>query len=117
MVELSQVKQYLRIDTDEEDALLGTLMKVAETYLVDAIGGFRLIYELDVDFAAKADFVMLVLTAELYANRADDNHGDYSYAVRTLINQLAYWSKEYEELEAMEAITSEEIASLVGASR
>lgn len=114
MIELPQVKQYLRIDVDEEDALLETLMKIAETYLVDAIGGYKLIYELDGDFAAKADFVMLVLTAELYANRANENHGDYSYAVRTLINQLAYWSREQDELEAMEAITPEEIASVVG---
>lgn len=95
---LERVKEYLRIDAGEEDALLEALMKAAEAYLVSAIGGFRAVYEFDEEFASKADLVQLMLTAEYYQNRSNDPRGtDFTYAMRALISQLQLWTRDFGE--------------------
>ena len=103
MITLEQVKLYLRIDSSDEDALLEHLMKVAEKYLRDAVGGYETLYKLDEGFAATADFLMLVLTAEYYQNRSNEARGDFGYAVRALMTQLQMWTQPRDLVERMMA--------------
>lgn len=70
MVSLSDVKLYLRIDTDDEDNLLNNLIDTAESYLRDAIDDFDNTYALaDTEWKAKADQAELFLVCDWYENR------------------------------------------------
>ncbi|WP_029544559.1 head-tail connector protein [Selenomonas sp. AB3002] len=91
-VTLAQVKDYLRIDADHENALLGTFMAAADSYLVAAVDGFTDKLS-DTDFASKADMVKLALVSEMYRNRdpSNDQRTSFPYYIQSMIAQLQYW--------------------------
>lgn len=93
MVTLAELKSYLRIDLDDEDALLEKFLETARAYLKGAVTNFEEIYLASEEFASRADFLMLVLAAEYYQNRSNDEH-NFSYTIRSLITQLQYFTDE-----------------------
>ena len=90
MATLEKLKSYLRIDINDEDALLQDFLTTARAYLTGAVTNFDENYTASEEFAAKADFLMLVLAAEYYQNRSNDDH-NLSYTIRSLITQLQYF--------------------------
>lgn len=93
-VTLEDVKLYLRIDGDAEDALLQACMAAASAYLTSAVSDFTANYQASADYAAKADLVSLALISEMYRNRDPSNDGraDYPFYIRSQITQLQYWT-------------------------
>lgn len=90
MVTVEKLKSYLRIDISDEDEILQDFLTTARAYLTGAVTNFEENYQASEDFAAKADFLMLVLAAEYYQNRSNDDH-NLSYTIRSLITQLQYF--------------------------
>lgn len=89
-ITLAQVKKYLRIDSDEEDELLESLMTTAEAYLKGAVTNFEDYYSKYDDFVSKADFAQMILVAEFYLNR-DNEETKFSYATNSLMVQLQFF--------------------------
>lgn len=91
-VTIEKLKQYLRIDGNYEDELLQDFLNTAVSYLQGAIGNYNINYQ-NSEFAAKADLLQMTIAAELYQNRdsRNDPRKDYSFTVRTMINQLQYF--------------------------
>lgn len=94
MLLLSDVKTYLRVDTEADDALIQAEMKAATHYLQGAVTNYDQHYAEDSSFEETADTVALAIVAQLYEDRTSEKSGDYSYTVRTLINQLNLWGDE-----------------------
>ena len=90
---LEKLKAYLRIDSDYEDELLNDFLNDAKAYLQGAIANFDENYQHE-EFATKADRVQVIIAAELYQNRdsRNDSRNDYSYTVRSMLNQLRYFA-------------------------
>lgn len=93
-VTVADLKKYLRIDYADEDDLLGNFLTAAQSYLVDAVTDFEKNYAEDEKFSAKADVVTAVLVAEMFNNRdgRNDSRNDFSFVVRSMVNQLQYFS-------------------------
>lgn len=91
MLSLDTVKEYLRVDTDTDDALIQLEMEAAKQYMVGAVTDFTSRYPEEAGFASAADTAMLAIIAQLYEDRTSERSGDYSYTVRSLINQLNLW--------------------------
>lgn len=68
IVTLEEAKQYLRVDTDHEDALVESLIAAAETYLYNATG---ITYN---DSNKLAKLFVLVLVADWFENRESVGH-------------------------------------------
>jgi uncharacterized phage protein (predicted DNA packaging) len=92
-VTLQQVKDYLRIDADHEDALLQTFMAAADSYLAASIDGYADKLT-DADFASKSDMVKLALVSEFYRNRdpSNDQRDNLPFYIQSQIAQLQYWA-------------------------
>ena len=90
MVTVEKLKSYLRIDISDEDDLLENFLKNARAYLTGAVTNFEENYLASEEFASKADFLQMVLAAEYYQNRSNDDH-NLSYTIRSLITQLQYF--------------------------
>ena len=92
-VTLNDVKAYLRIDSNAEDALISQFIDVADLYLAGAVTDYAANKAASAEFAGKCDMVQIVLAAEMYQNRdsRNDARQDYSYIVRSLISQLQYF--------------------------
>jgi uncharacterized phage protein (predicted DNA packaging) len=90
-VTLQQVKDYLRIDADHEDALLQTFMAAADSYLAASIDGYADKLT-DADFASKSDMVKLALVSEFYRNRdpSNDQRDNFPFYIQSQIAQLQY---------------------------
>lgn len=93
MVTLEKFKRYIRVDTDFEDDLLEDFLKTARSYLAGAVTNFEENYLASEEFASKADLLQMILAAEYYQNRSNDDH-NLSYTVRSMIVQLQYFSEE-----------------------
>lgn len=94
---LNEVKNYLRVDIDDDDELLTELLATAEGYLKGAVSNFEDYYSAYEEFAKKADLLQMVLVAEFYQNR-DNESKTFSYAVNSLIRQLQYFAIENVEV-------------------
>lgn len=94
-VALTDLKEYLRVDTDAEDTFLERCIEAGESYLHDAVTSYDDNYENDEKFAHKADMIIMALAAEMYQNRdsRNDSRADYAYIFRSMISQLQYWVK------------------------
>ena len=90
MVTLDKLKNYLRIDISDEDNLLADFLITARGYLTGAVSNFEENYLSSEEFATKADFLQMVIAAEYYQNRSNDDH-NLSYTIRTLLAQLQYF--------------------------
>lgn len=97
MLELDEVKTYLRVDYEDDDNLIKSLITLAQSYLVSAIDDFETKYALDDDFRSIADACMLSIINDRYNNRdamKDDSVNiGMGYLMRSMITQLQYWGK------------------------
>lgn len=83
-MELTFIKNYLRIDTDYDDEYIMLLLDVAREYVIDAVG------ECD-ETKARVKLVMLNIIATLYENRRftiDKNNEKVAYTIKTMLQQL-----------------------------
>ena len=87
MITVEDLKQYLRIDGDEEDELLEAFIGTATAYLTGAVEDYFTLYAVYPEFAAKADLLTAIFAAEYYQNRNNEVH-DMSFASRALMAQL-----------------------------
>lgn len=90
-MELSVVKEYLKIDFDDDDKLLEMLLGAARKYLLDAIG-----YVPD-ETDERVKLILLVLISDWYEHREyiENNTSQkisqkVRYTVRSIILQLQY---------------------------
>lgn len=93
-IQINDVKEYLRIDNDEENGLLNILIKNAETYIENGANA------IDTDnpkMVAQAQLIGLVLISDYYENRELFSRGKSSepsekvrYIVQSMLNQLRY---------------------------
>ena len=83
LLELAEVKNYLRVDTDEEDGLVTRLSQSAETLCMDVarIADAK-------EFAALGDTAktaVLYATAYLYEHREEADHHALTLTLRSLL--------------------------------
>jgi uncharacterized phage protein (predicted DNA packaging) len=92
-LELALAKKYLRVDGDDENDLITTLMGTAASYMKSAVDGYETKAAADADFAKLGNQAELTLLTELYENRnaGAQEAKDYSYTVRSIITQLQTW--------------------------
>ena len=84
---LEEAKNYLRIDYDEDDSLLQSLMTATVDYLRDAIDDFDKKVTKE-KFIKRAKILACVLLQEWYDNREQRESKDLSYTSRSLMLQL-----------------------------
>ena len=86
---LEEVKDYLRIDFDEDDEQLLGLILAATAYLKDAIDDFSENFEKNPYFQERAKLIAKVLIQGWYDNRESTNkENGFLYTVRSLLTQL-----------------------------
>lgn len=91
---LEELKEYLRIDDNEQDALLEGIVQAAETYLVNA--GIKVNYSSDLYKLA-----VMLLVSHWYENRIIEHSGRYTskvnFGFETIITQLRYCQAQNDE--------------------
>lgn len=78
MVDLEEMKAYLRVDGDEEDGLIEKLMETAERLSKDVARD-------DALSTATMRMAMLYATAYLYEHREETDHNDLLLSLRALL--------------------------------
>ena len=86
---LTDVKTYLRVDSEVEDELLIRLMTVAENNIRDAVTDYDA-KAADAAFLAKSEICQLIIISDLYENRELGTAKDYGYTIRSMLAQLQY---------------------------
>ena len=82
MLELAEVKNFLRCEHDEDDELIKMYMVSAEDYVQSACGD-------NVDMEkAKTRTILLMLISDYYENRTAYGQGSYSHNISSMITQL-----------------------------
>lgn len=91
MLQLENVKLYLRIDDDTEDNLIGQMITVADNFVSNGITDYDLKITNEA-FKSKCDFCKLAVVSEIYENRnlLNTKQQDFSYMVRSMMTQLQY---------------------------
>lgn len=91
-ISLTDAKAYLRVDGDDEDALITRLIAVSEAYLSGAVDEYSE-RVLDATFAAKAEMVQLAVIADMFENRNQGGAEVHPYGriIESLIRQLQLW--------------------------
>ncbi|KHO36863.1 phage gp6-like head-tail connector protein [Clostridium tetani] len=86
---LEEVKEYVRIDGNEEDNTLKLLIRNAELYIEDAS---KSIDEMSDRTKEKAKLLALVLISDWYDNRSMNMKTSEKarYTVRSLLTQIRY---------------------------
>lgn len=84
---LDEAKNYLRIDYDDDDLWLQSLLVATVDYLKDAIDDFDVKVEKD-KFKSRAKIIALVLLQDWYDNREHSESKDLTYTIRSMITQL-----------------------------
>lgn len=107
-ITLDEVKTYLRIDGDAEDALLERIMATAYSVVTGAVDNYALIAKLKPDCEKLGDMIQLTLIADLYENRnlEGETPQNYSRIVETMLHQLQYDTD----------MTADELQTLINAS-
>lgn len=95
ILDLQEVKEWLRIDYDEDNSQIQLLIDTAETYLKDSIDNFdtKLANDTDGSFKNKAKLVMLVLITNWYDSRDFtelDVDEKVRYTITSLMKQMSY---------------------------
>nr|DAG49952.1 MAG TPA: head tail connector [Bacteriophage sp.] len=97
MINVSSVKNYLKIPYDDDDGFIKNIITAGYDYLRGAIDDFDDIYADDPGFASKADLWVLTM----YIPPAyDDREGAYSggaamsYGARAMLTQLQTYRVE-----------------------
>lgn len=90
-MELSRVKEYLRVDFDSEDNLIEMMISSAKAYLEAAIDDYEKKLRNE-KFKSKADICLLALVQDMFDKRMliDKDSADLSYTIRSMISQLQY---------------------------
>ncbi len=86
-MELTQLKNYLRIDHDFDDTTLEMLQQVAEQYVINAVDSENTSYITDVRF----DYAVTLLVGHWYEQRiatSENALNDVPFGVVPLIQQL-----------------------------
>lgn len=86
---LQEVKDYLRIDGDEDDGILPLMMQAAEEFVTEAVGKYD-------ETKARAKMLYLAAMQDIYENRTLTATSTQGYSVssnatlmmRSLITQL-----------------------------
>lgn len=81
LITLEETKQYLRVDTDVDDALITSLINAAETYLINATG------KTFDNTNPLARLFCLVLVVDWYENRGFTS-GKVADGVRPVISSM-----------------------------
>lgn len=93
-----EVKEYLRVDFDEDDRIIEQMMAAAENYIIAAVGK----YDSDNE---KANMLYLALVQDLYDNRTlmvtEQQKKRMSYTFASIILQLQLQSQEVIEGESI----------------
>lgn len=83
-LDLNTIKNYLKIDFDDDDELINMLIAAAKEYIVNAIGNFD-------ENKATHRLLLLNIVANLYENRSflnSKNNEKVAYIIKSLITQL-----------------------------
>jgi uncharacterized phage protein (predicted DNA packaging) len=82
------VKNYLRVDTDDDDTLINTLMEAADSYLQGAVDNYTETYDkAGIKWQSKADLAKKLLIADWYEHR-EAVERPVSPSIRLLLTQL-----------------------------
>lgn len=81
---LNLVKQYLRIDYDDDDDILKIIVQASKEYIIDAIGYF------DIEIA-QMKILLFAICADMYEERAMTitKKVEKNYIVKNIIGQLS----------------------------
>lgn len=82
MMDLKRVKDFLRVDGDEDNDLITVHIASAEDYLKGACGD-----SVNLE-SEKAQTVMLMLIADMYEQRTAYGKGGYSESIKAMLTQL-----------------------------
>ena len=97
MISVDQVKDYLRIPYEEDDAYIESVIGQGYSYIRDAVDDFDVIYAEDAAFTDKCD--MWVLT-QWMPSAYDRREGMFTgavtmdYTARAMLTQLQMYRKE-----------------------
>ncbi|NFN09408.1 head-tail connector protein [Clostridium botulinum] len=83
-MDLQQVKQFLRIDFDDDDSYIILLIDVAKEYIIDAVGKYD-------ETSARYKLLLLNIVSTLYENREytiDKTNEKVAYTLKSIILQL-----------------------------
>ena len=95
MVELAEVKEYLRIPYDDEDTFIQAMTDAGYIYLENAVEYYHELYESHASFSKLADyFVKTQWCPTAYDNREGMLAGSVqlSYTARSIITQLQLYT-------------------------
>lgn len=73
MITLDQVKEYLRIDYEDENLYLNTLIETSQIYIDSMVGED---YKLDVKLVKLAELLQLKLVSNMYETRSTEVQGN-----------------------------------------
>lgn len=82
LVELDEMKQYLRVDFLDDDSLIDTLLKTAHQLCMDVM---RVTEEDALASCENAKTAVLYATAYLYEHREDADHKALTLTLRALL--------------------------------
>ena len=95
MVELAEVKEYLRIPYDDEDTFIQAVIDAGYIYLENAVEYYHKLYKSNESFSKLADyFVKTQWCPTAYDNREGMLAGNVqlSYTARSIITQLQLYT-------------------------
>ena len=100
MIQTSDVKEYLRIDYNDDDNFIADVIQTGYDYLADAIDDFSELYSGDEVFSRKADlWVKTQWCPPMYDQREGmltDKDIKLNYAARAMLTQLQMYRVEEE---------------------
>lgn len=82
MLELQEIKEFLRIDGDTEDNMLQSFARAAESYIKSACGE-----NVDVE-CEHAKLIMKMIVADYYENRQPYGSAQYTQVISSMLLQL-----------------------------
>ena len=96
---VTDVKKFLKIDGDDDNANLATLMDAAKAHVRAAAGNFDTYYGDDDDYTSIADMAIKLYILTLYDNpgAALDGTITDSSVLKSLLAQLQYWTEDASE--------------------
>lgn len=84
-MKIEEVKEFLRVDYDDDDQMIRSIMQAAEGYISAAVGSYD-------DFNPKAKMLFLAVAQDLYDNRnltvTEQQRNRMSYMYSSIILQL-----------------------------
>lgn len=85
IITLAEAKEYLRVDTDDENALIETLINAAEQLCCDVA---RLDVEKYESAGEVAKIAVLYTLGSFYQNREDNDHKELKLRLRSLLEGI-----------------------------